>query len=271
MQKLDAWFYLACGWIVAVVLVAILAPLLPLPDPLHVDMGHRLQPPCRNHWFGTDQLGRDLFSRVLWASRVSVLVGVVSVGIASVLGTAIGVASGYYGRGVDLVLMRAVDLLLCFPLILTAILLIAFFGSTLENVLLSVGIAFSPRFARVARGSVLSVRQREFVEGARAVGCRDLTICVRHVLPNILSSLIVLATLYVPSAILIEANLSYLGLGVRPPHPTWGSIINDGRKLLREAPWISLFPGLILTVTVLAFNVIGDTLRDRFDPRLRHT
>lgn len=255
--------------IAAMVFLAIFAPWVAPYDPVKPDMKARLKAPSAAHPLGTDQLGRDILSRVIWGARVSILVGLVAVGIGFVSGTILGLISGYYGGVVDIVIMRFADTLLSFPLVLMAILLIAFFGSSLLNIMVAVGISMAPKFARVARASTLAAREKEYVESARALGASDLIICLRHILPNILSSLMIVATLYVAAAILIESNLSYLGLGVKPPTPTWGSIINDGRKVLREAPWISLFSGAAIMLTVLAFNMVGDALRDHFDPRLK--
>jgi peptide/nickel transport system permease protein len=218
---------------------------------------------------GTDQLGRDILSRIIWGSRVSLQVGIIAVGIAFFLGTIIGMFGAYWGRWSDEVSMRVVDIMLSFPMILLAICLIAFLGSTLQNVMIAVGISLSPRFARIARGLTLSVKEQAYIEAARAMGAGSTKICFSHVLPNILAPLLVTATLYVSTAILIESSLSYLGLGVQPPDPTWGSIINEGREVLRLAPWISTFAGAVIMVTILSFNILGDILRDYLDPRLR--
>ena len=265
----DPALMVAVGVILVAVVVALAAPLIAPYDPLQTNMADKMQAPNARHWLGTDQLGRDNLSRIIWGTRISMVVGVLAVSVAVVLGVTAGVAAGYLGGPVDAAIVWVTDSLLSFPLVLMAILLIAFFGSTLLNILLAVGISLSPRFARVARASTLTVKPMEYVQAARAVGGSDLRICLKHVLPNILPSLLVVATMYVSSAILIEANLSYLGMGVRPPTPTWGSIINEGGKVLREAPWLALCAGTAIMVVVLAFNVIGDALRDFLDPRLR--
>ena len=232
-------------------------------------MENTLSLPTTRHLLGTDQLGRDILSRIIWGARISLQVGIIAVGIAFALGTTIGMFGAFWGKWSDEVSMRVVDIMLSFPMILLAICLIAFFGSSLANIMLAVGISLSPRFARIARGLTLAVKEQVYIESARALGAGSLRICFRHVLPNIFSPLLVTATLYISTAILIESSLSYLGLGVQPPDPTWGSIINEGREVLRIAPWISTFAGLVIMITILSFNILGDTLRDFLDPRLR--
>jgi len=251
------------------IMVAITAPWIAPFDPNQPDMAHTLGGPSWTHPMGTDQLGRDILSRIIWGSRISLQVGIIAVGIAFFLGTVIGMFGAYWGRWSDEVSMRVVDIMLSFPMILLAICLIAFLGSTLQNVMIAVGISLSPRFARIARGLTLSVKEQSYIEAARAMGAGSTKICFSHVLPNILAPLLVTATLYVSTAILIESSLSYLGLGVQPPDATWGSIINEGREVLRLAPWISTFAGAVIMVTILSFNILGDTLRDYLDPRLR--
>jgi peptide/nickel transport system permease protein len=249
--------------------IALMAPWIARYDPNQPDMANTLGLPSFDHPMGTDQLGRDILSRIIWGSRISLKVGIVAVGIAFVLGTTIGMFGAYWGKWSDEVSMRMVDILLSFPMILLAICLIAFLGSSLTNVMIAVGISLSPRFARIARGLTLAVKEQTYIEAAKAVGAGSMGICLRHVLPNILAPLLVTATLYTSTAILIESSLSYLGLGVQPPDPTWGSVINEGREVLRLAPWISTFAGLVIMITILSFNILGDALRDFLDPRLR--
>jgi ABC-type dipeptide/oligopeptide/nickel transport system permease subunit len=255
--------------IAAIVLVAIFAPFVATYDPNEPDLKNKLSGPTSQHWLGTDQLGRDVFSRIVWGARVSLKVGIVAVGIAFMLGTGIGMFGAYFGKWSDEISMRGVDIMLSFPMILLSILIIAFFGSSLINVMLAIGISLSPRFARLARGLTLSVKELEYIEAARAMGAGKLRICIRHIFPNILTPLMVTATLYVSTAILIESSLSYMGLGVQPPDPTWGSIINEGRQVIRIMPWISIFAGLAITITILSLNILGDALRDILDPNLR--
>ena len=255
--------------IAAIVLVAVFAPVVATYDPNEPDLKNKLSGPTGRNWLGTDQLGRDVFSRIVWGARVSLKVGIVAVGIAFMLGTGIGMFGAYFGKWSDEISMRGVDIMLSFPMILLSILIIAFFGSSLINVMLAIGISLSPRFARLARGLTLSVKELEYIEAARAMGAGKLRICLRHVFPNILTPLMVTATLYVSTAILIESSLSYMGLGVQPPDPTWGSIINEGRQVIRIMPWISIFAGLAITITILSLNILGDALRDILDPNLR--
>ena len=261
---------LACfAVIAAMVIVAVFAPAISPYDPNEPNLKNKLSGPSGEHWLGTDQLGRDVFSRIVWGARVSLKVGIVAVGIAFVLGTGIGMFGAYFGKWSDEISMRGVDIMLSFPMILLSILIIAFFGSSLLNVMLAIGISLAPRFARLARGLTLSVKELEYIEAARAMGAGRLRICIRHIFPNILTPLMVTATLYISTAILIESSLSYMGLGVQPPDPTWGSIINEGRQVIRIMPWISIFAGLAITITILALNILGDALRDILDPNLR--
>jgi ABC-type dipeptide/oligopeptide/nickel transport system permease subunit len=261
---------LACfAVIAAMAIVAVFAPAISPYDPNEPNLKNKLSGPSGEHWLGTDQLGRDVLSRIIWGARVSLKVGIVAVGIAFVLGTGIGMFGAYLGKWSDEISMRGVDIMLSFPMILLSILIIAFFGSSLLNVMLAIGISLAPRFARLARGLTLSVKELEYIEAARAMGAGRLRICIRHIFPNILTPLMVTATLYISTAILIESSLSYMGLGVQPPEPTWGSIINEGRQVIRIMPWISIFAGLAITITILALNILGDALRDILDPNLR--
>ncbi len=256
--------------VVAMMLVAILAPYLAPHDPLGVDLSIRRIPPgSEGHLLGTDHMGRDLLSRIIWGSRVSLQVGVVAVGIGIVAGTALGLIAGFYRGLLETVIMRVIDIMICFPTLLLALAIIAVLGPHMTNTMIAVGVTFTPRFARIVRASVLSIREREYVEAARAIGMNNFRILTRHVLPNALSGMIVFATLSVGSAILIEASLSFLGLGVPPPSPTWGNIVADGRRFLLPSPWISITPGIVIMLTVLGFNFFGDGLRDALDPRLR--
>jgi ABC-type dipeptide/oligopeptide/nickel transport system permease subunit len=249
--------------------MALSAPWIAPYDPNEPDMQDILSMPSSRHLLGTDQLGRDLLSRIIWGARISLQVGIIAVGLAFLLGTALGMFGSYWGKWSDEASMRIVDIMLSFPMILLAICLIAFLGSSLTNVMLAVGVSLSPRFARIARSLTLSVKEQVFIDAAKALGAGSLRICFRHVLPNIFSPLLVTATLYISTAILIESSLSYLGLGVQPPDPTWGSIINEGREVLRINPWISTFAGVMIMITILSFNILGDTLRDFLDPRFR--
>ena len=251
------------------VLAAALAPWIALQDPLAVAPEAQLKPPSAAHWNGTDLFGRDIFSRLLFGGRVSLLVGIVAVLIASVPGTTLGLIAGYYGRWIDGLIMRVMDLMLSFPGILLALGIVALLGPGLLNVMIAVGIAGIPSYTRVVRGSVLAVKKNLYVRAARATGCRDGHILLRHILPNVLAPIVILSTLDIAWAILNASSLSFLGLGAQPPTPEWGAMLSEGRSYMRQAPWITIAPGLAIMLTVLSVNLLGDGLRDALDPRLR--
>jgi peptide/nickel transport system permease protein len=255
--------------IALVVAIAALAPLTAGRDPLEQTLPDKLRPPGAGYLLGTDSLGRDLWSRLVWGSRISLLVGVASVALAAAIGTSLGLAAGYFRGWVDGIVTRVIEVLMSFPLVLLAIAIVAVLGSGLRNLMIAVGISSIPPFARLVRGQVLTIAERDFVEAARALGAGSLRVMVRHILPNTVSTIVVLGTLRVSTVILTESALSFLGLGISPPTATWGSMIADGVKWLRLAPWVSIVPGLAIMVTVLAFNLFGDGLRDALDPRLR--
>jgi peptide/nickel transport system permease protein len=258
------------GAIVIAVLVgaALVGPIL-APYGVNELAGPRLEGPSLAHPFGTDNLGRDIFSRVLVGARTSLMVGVVAVGISLTAGTLFGLVAGFYGGHLDDVVMRSMDVLFAFPAILMAIAVLAILGPGLTNAMIAIGIVYTPIFARIARGSVLSVREEVYVRAARSLGAGDLRLITLHVMPNILAPIIVQTTISMAFAILSEAALSFLGLGVQPPQPSWGRMLFDGRGFLATAWWFSVFPGLAIFFAVLAFNVIGDALRDALDPRQR--
>jgi len=246
---------------------ALLAPLLAPYDPLAQDLYNRLLPPSIDHPFGTDDFGRDILSRVIYGSRVSLRIGVVAVVIALVLGAGIGLVAGYAGGVLDQVLMRFMDLLLAFPSILLAIGIVAILGPGLENAMLAVGLVAVPQYARLVRASALSVREMDYVQASRALGAGHTRILLVAILPNCLAPLIVQATLGLATAILGAAGLSFLGLGAQPPIPEWGAMLSNGRELIVRAPWVLFFPGIAIFLTVLAFNLFGDGLRDALDPK----
>ncbi len=252
-----------------VLLTAVGAFLIAPYDPLDQDVFHRLTPPERSHLLGTDEYGRDVLSRVIWGTRISLMVGFFSVLLGMVLGTAMGVAAGYSGGLTDSIIMRIVDVLLSFPTLITGILIAAILGSGLVKLIITIGIVFAPRFARMAYGPTLAVKEMEYVSSAKVIGAGSFRILTRHILPNIFGEIMVAGTLWMGTAIMAEASLSFLGLGVSPPTPTWGNMIKSGIDVLASAPWLSLFPGLSILITVLAFNMIGDGLRDIADPKLR--
>lgn len=248
-------------------LLAFAAPLIAPADPMQQALYNRLSPPTLAHPFGTDDFGRDILSRVIYGARISLRVGVVAVLIALLLGTGIGLVAGYWGGWIDQVLMRVMDILLAFPSILLAIGIVAILGPGLENAMLAVGIVAVPQYARLVRASVLTVRETDYVLAARALGASDVRILAIAILPNCLAPLIVQATLGLATAILDAAGLSFLGLGAQPPIPEWGAMLSQGRELIVRAPWVLTFPGGAIFFTVLAFNLVGDGLRDALDPK----
>lgn len=251
-----------------VLAMAIFAPLLATHDPLDINVAERLLPPSTEHWFGTDEFGRDVYSRVIYGSRISVTVGVSVVIATTVLGTIVALVAGFY-RKLDGVFMRVMDAFQSFPSILLAIAIMAALGASVRNVIIALTITNMPKTARVVRGRVLSIREETYVESARAIGLGDVKVMRRYVLPNTLAPLIVQATFILALAIIAEAGLSFVGAGTPPPAPSWGNILADGRAYMRQAQWITLFPGLAIMLSVLGLNILGDGLRDVLDPRLK--
>jgi peptide/nickel transport system permease protein len=255
--------------ILLVVLAAVLAPYVAPHDPIRQSWSAVRKAPSALHWLGTDEVGRDILSRILWGARASLMAGVVSVAIAIGVGVPIGLAAGYLGGIVDSVISRITDAMLACPFLILAIALAAFLGPSLGNAMIAIGITATPLFVRLTRGQVLSVKSEDYVEAARAVGNPHWRIALRHILPNVLPQLLVQATLTIATAIIAEASLSFLGLGQQPPAPSWGSMLNTAQRFLSQAPWMAIFPGLAIFVTVLSFNLFGDGLRDALDPRSR--
>ncbi len=255
--------------ILILALMAIAAPLFSPYDPLAQDYDALLKGPTLAHPLGTDQIGRDLLSRIIYGTRISFLVGVVAVGLALAVGAPLGLLAGYSRGFIDEIVMRLMDAIIAFPSIILALAIVAVLEPNLLNVMIAIGFTSVPIFARLTRGQVLSLRERDYVLAAEGLGATDLRIMVRHILPNAISPLIVQATLGLGFAVLAEASLGYLGVGVQPPTPTWGSILNQGSPLLERAPWLSIAPGMAIFILVLAFNLLGDALRDEFDPRVR--
>lgn len=266
-RDLRAWFGVLV--VFAMVVMAVGAPLLARHDPTAIDLVNQLQPPSGDHWMGTDIQGRDVWARLVYGARISLAVGLVSQGIALALGLLLGLIAGYYGRWIDEIVMRLADVTLAFPTLLLLIALVAALQPSLPVVFLTIGLVGWAGMARLVRGQVLVVRELEYVQAMRALGARNARIIARHVLPAVVAPVVIAATLGVAAAIMAEAALSFLGLGVQPPTPSWGAMIADGRDLsqLRGAPWTSLFPGLAIGMTVLGFNLLGDALRDALDPR----
>ncbi len=248
---------------------ALLAPFIAPYGPIDQTLSQRLEPPSLTHWLGTDQLGRDLFSRLLFGARISLTVGLVVVASAGILGTSVGLVAGYAGGVVDEVLMRVTDVFFAFPPLILAMAIAGALGPNLNNAMIAIAVVLWPAYARLVRGQVLSLREREFIEAARCIGASTPRILWRHLLPNTLAPLLVQASFDLGGAILSTAGLSFIGFGAQPPTPEWGVMISEGRKFISTQPWLSLFPGLAILFTVAAFNLIGDGLRDALDPRLR--
>lgn len=261
----------AAGLVVllGLIVVAMLAGVLTRYGINEINVANRFAPPSAEHWFGTDDFGRDIYSRVVMGSRVSLQVGAIAVSISLVAGTLLGLISGYRGGWLDATLMRSMDVLFAFPVVLLAIALVAVFGPSLRNTMIAIGVVFTPIFARVVRGSVLSVRENLYIRAVRSLGASDMRIVLRHVLPNVAAPVIVQTSLSLAFAILLEAALSFLGVGVQPPQPAWGLMLSDAQRFMAQGWWLSVFPGLAIFVTVMAFNVVGDGLRDALDPQQR--
>lgn len=254
---------------ITVVLVSISAPLLCPFDPQKTDMMVLLQPPSRTHLFGTDELGRDVFSRVVYGTRISLGVGIVAVAIAIALGTTLGLIAGYWRGKVENVIMLLMDSIWAFPTMILALAITAALGPSLANIMFAIGVVYTPGFARLVRSMVLTVREQEYVESARSIGLSNRKIIIRYILPNVTSAIIVQASLNAAHAIITEASLSFLGLGVQPPEASWGSMLRAGYAYMEVAPWLSIYPGLAILIVVLGLNFLGDGLRDALDVKIR--
>ncbi|HEX5503461.1 MAG TPA: ABC transporter permease [Thermomicrobiales bacterium] len=272
----DAWrqlrrnYFAIAGGVVALLLalLALAAPLVAPYDPIAQDYNHLLEAPSRQHPFGTDQFGRDILSRIIYGGRISLSVGFLGTALGVALGVLLGIVTGYYGGWVDGLIMRLIDIQLAFPGLLLAITIVAVLGVGAQNVVIAIGVFTVPGFARILRGSILALKQQDFVVAARAVGVGDRRLMFGHLLPNAVAPILVLATLRLGTAILTAASLSFLGLGVRPPAPEWGAMLSDGRQFLQLAPHVVIFPGLAILLIMLALNLLGDGLRDALDPKL---
>ena len=254
--------------VVFLIFIAIFGNFVSPYDPLEMHTKDALQGPSAKYWLGTDRFGRDQLSRLITGTRISMLVSFGSIFVAACIGVVIGLIAGYYGGYIDNIIMRLLDIIFAFPMLLLALVMVAVLGPSLRNVLIAIGFVQHARFARIVRGQVLSVKEKEFVEGIRSVGAKGLTIIFRFILPNVISPVIVQATWGLSIAIMIEAALSFLGLGTQPPMPSWGLMLNESRRFMELAPWMTVFPGLSIMFAVLAFNLTGDALRDALDPRL---
>jgi peptide/nickel transport system permease protein len=255
--------------VIVFIVLALFAPWISPYDPLQTSWSAVRKAPSAAHWFGTDEIGRDVLSRVIWGTRASLLAGLVSVCISLALGVPIGLLAGYVGRGVDALISRMTDAMLACPFLILAIALAAFLGPSLTNAMIAIGISATPVFIRLTRAQVLAVKVEDYVEAARAVGNSHLRIALRHILPNVVPPLIVQVTLAIAAAVIAEASLSFLGLGQQPPAPSWGSMLNTAKNYIDNAPWMSVWPGLSIFLLVLSFNLVGDGLRDALDPRYR--
>ena len=257
------------GLLVVVLLfaVSLLAPVIAPYDPNAIDLKNILMPPGSSHLLGTDQLGRDILSRMIWGARISLKVGFVAVGIATLIGTILGTLSGYYGGIIDMLIMRAVDLMLCFPSFFLILTVIAVLEPSIWNIMAVIGFTSWMGVARLIRAEILTIREREFIQAARSQGASDMRIIIRHIIPNAMTPVLVSATLGVAGAILTESALSFLGIGVQPPTPSWGNMLTAGKDNLEYAWWLSLFPGMAILITVLGYNLLGEGIRDALDPR----
>lgn len=255
--------------VIILFLVALFAPFIAAESPYHIDLGNTLSPPSWEHPLGTDQLGRDMLSRLIYGSRISLMVGVGAVGMAALVGSLCGLMAGYFGSWIDNIIMRILDVIWAFPPILLALALVAIRGASLEAIIIAIGLVAIPRYARIVRSSVLSVKAKDYIMAAKASGIGDFKIVFTHVLPNVTAPVIVVATLGIAGAIMLESILSFLGLGIQVPATSWGLMISEGQTYLRTFPYYSLFPGLMIMLAVFAFNVFGDGLRDAWDPKLK--
>lgn len=255
------------GIILAVVLISLLAPLIAPFDPNKTNFLQIRKPPSALYWFGTDDLGRDIFTRMMYGARASLLAGMVGVSIAVSIGVPIGLLSGWYGGWFDMIVSRITDAMLALPFLILAIAFAAVLGPSLTNAMIAIGLSAVPIFVRLARGQALSVRSEDYIEGARAIGIHDRQILIRHLAPNTLPPILVQSTLFMAQAIILEASLSFLGLGQQPPAASWGSMLNTAKNFMEQAPWMSIFPGIAICLVVIGFNLIGDGLRDAFDPK----
>lgn len=249
------------------ILVAVFAPVISLYNPIEQNLPERLQCPSAKHPLGTDDLGRDVFSRIVYGTRISLTVGIVAVGISIIIGTPLGLMSGYFGGYIDTIIMRFVDIMLCFPTLFLILMVIAFLEPNIYNIMIVIGLTSWPGLTRLVRAECLSLRERDFISAAKGLGLSHSRILFVHILPNVLTPVLVSATLGIGSAILTESGLSFLGLGVQPPTPSWGNILTIGKDYIHIAWWLSLFPGLAILITVLGFNLLHEGLRDIFDPR----
>lgn len=261
--------WVGLGLFVFVALMALLAPWIAPHDPIEQDILSKLQGPSGTYWFGTDYFGRDILSRILHGARYSLFIGLTATIFAMIVGSVIGILAGYYGGRFDLLVMQAMDILLAFPSLILGLIIVAMLGPTLANIIIAIALTTIPSFARIARAPTISVKEREFVEAGRSLGYSDARLMFGHILPNILPEILVMFSLWTASAIRIEASLSFIGLGLKPPTPTWGGMIREGFENILDSHWLALMPGLAILLVVFALNLLGDGLRDAIDPKLK--
>lgn len=261
--------WIGLGLFLFVCLLAILAPWIAPYDPLDQNILFRLRPPSEAHWMGTDFFGRDILSRILYGARISLVIGLVAIAAAMVIGTAIGLIAGYYGGRIDIVVMQTMDVLLAFPSLILGLIVVAMLGPSITNLIIAIALTAIPPFARIARAPTIAVKEREFIEAGRALGYSDARLMIGHILPNILPEVLVMGSLWLATAIRVEASLAFIGLGVSPPTATWGGMIREGFENILDSFWLALFPSIAILIVVFALNLLGDGLRDAIDPRLR--
>ncbi|GAB5377415.1 MAG: ABC transporter permease [Acuticoccus sp.] len=261
--------WIGLGLFLFVCVLAILAPWIAPYDPIDQSILDRLKPPSAGHWFGTDFYGRDTLSRILYGARISLTIGLMAIGIALVIGSVIGVTAGYFGGVFDIIVMQIMDVLLAFPSLILGLIIVAMLGPSAENLIIAIALTAIPPFARIARAPTISIKEREFVEAGRALGYSDMRLIFGHILPNILPEILVMGSLWLATAIRVEASLAFIGLGVAPPTPTWGGMIREGFENILDSVWLAVFPSLAILLVVFSLNLLGDGLRDAIDPRLR--
>jgi peptide/nickel transport system permease protein len=261
--------WVGLGLFLFVCALALLAPVIAPFDPTEQNVFNRLKPPSAEHWAGTDFYGRDILSRILWGARISLTIGLLAIAVAMVIGSAIGLVAGYVGGRVDIVVMQTMDVLLAFPSLILGLIVVAMLGPSLANLVIAIALTAIPPFARIARAPTIAVKEREFVEAGRALGYSDTRLMFGHILPNILPEILVMGSLWMATAIRVEASLAFIGLGVAPPTATWGGMIREGFENILDSTWLALFPSLAILLVVFSLNLLGDGLRDAIDPRLR--
>jgi len=261
--------WVGLGLFAAVCAIAILAPWIAPYDPVDQSILYRLKPPTAEHWMGTDYYGRDILSRLMWGARISLVIGLLAIAIAMVIGSAIGLIAGYYGGRADILIMQTMDVLLAFPSLILGLIVVAMLGPSVTNLVIAIALTAIPPFARIARAPTMTVKEREFVEAGRSLGYSDLRLMLGHILPNILPEILVMGSLWMATAIRVEASLAFIGLGVSPPTATWGGMIREGFENILDSFWLALFPSLAILIVVFALNLLGDGLRDAIDPKLR--